>query len=250
MKLRFLGTSDAVNSDGRANGSYLLEGMQNVLVDCGPTTLQRMKIMGVRPTKIETIVVTHLHGDHFGGLPSLFIDWLFTDIRDAPLTIVGPKGTKSRVESLARTAFGDAIDHQWPFVMTILECDPGHVVKLSGLEITAFPAVHMRAPDQALCLRFQFDHGPIVAFSGDTGWCPSVVECSKGADCFVAECTSVVPGWEGHMSVAQWRDTILPQIQAKIVRLSHLGPGVRDALKMERSLKELMTDDGMEVDLA
>ena len=44
------------------------------LVDCGASTLIGMRRLGLEPNDIAMVCITHLHGDHFGGLPWLLID--------------------------------------------------------------------------------------------------------------------------------------------------------------------------------
>ena len=70
MRLRVLGSSDAFNSAGRCHASYLLEGGGSapVAVDFGATGLFALHQQGLSAKDIAAVLVTHLHGDHFGGL--------------------------------------------------------------------------------------------------------------------------------------------------------------------------------------
>jgi len=68
MKLTFLGSGDAFGSGGRFNTCMLVEtATTRFLIDCGASSLIAMKRTGITPNSIETILVSHLHGDHFGG---------------------------------------------------------------------------------------------------------------------------------------------------------------------------------------
>ena len=60
-----------------------------VLLDCGTTSLSALKRLGIDPGEIAAVFVSHLHGDHFGGLPFLILDGQFSR-RTRPLTLVGP----------------------------------------------------------------------------------------------------------------------------------------------------------------
>ncbi|WP_151485281.1 MBL fold metallo-hydrolase [Streptomyces albicerus] len=66
------------------------------LVDCGATSLVAMRQQGLDPAEVDTVVVSHLHGDHFGGIPFLILHCQFSG-RVRPLTIVGPAGVRERV---------------------------------------------------------------------------------------------------------------------------------------------------------
>jgi hypothetical protein len=59
-----------------------------LLVDCGATSLVAMRQQDLDPAEVDAVVVSHLHGDHFGGIPFLILHCQFAG-RVRPLTIVG-----------------------------------------------------------------------------------------------------------------------------------------------------------------
>ena len=66
------------------------------LIDCGASSLIGMRRLGLQPNDIDTVFVSHLHGDHFGGLPWLLVDALYVSNRTRPLVVAGPKGIAAR----------------------------------------------------------------------------------------------------------------------------------------------------------
>jgi len=99
MEVRFVGSGDAFGSGGRFQTCIRLRGQEfTVLVDCGATSLTAMKAQDVDPGDVDAVVITHLHGDHFGGLPFLILDGQFAR-RTRPLTVLGPAGVGSRLEA-------------------------------------------------------------------------------------------------------------------------------------------------------
>ena len=77
MRMHILGCGDAFGSGGRNQSGYLVEANDRLfLLDCGPTTLLAMKRAGIDPGRLDAILVSHLHGDHFGGIPFFFIEYL------------------------------------------------------------------------------------------------------------------------------------------------------------------------------
>ena len=78
MRLTIIGSGDAFGSGGRFNTCFLLETAKGtLLVDCGASSLVALKARGVDPNAIDGILLSHLHGDHFGALPFLLLDAQF-----------------------------------------------------------------------------------------------------------------------------------------------------------------------------
>ena len=68
-----------------------------VLVDSGATSLAALRQQEIDPNQIQTVLVRHLHGDHFGDLPFLVLDGQFRG-RTHDLTVLGPPDTRTRLE--------------------------------------------------------------------------------------------------------------------------------------------------------
>jgi ribonuclease BN (tRNA processing enzyme) len=64
-------------------------------MDCGASSLIAMRRFGVDPSAIDAVILSHLHGDHFGGVPFLILDGQFTR-RTRPLVVAGPPGLEAR----------------------------------------------------------------------------------------------------------------------------------------------------------
>jgi len=94
INITFLGTSHAVPTKEKNQTSILVRyGSQGILVDCGEGTQRQFKIIGLSPTKITKILITHWHGDHILGLPGL-LQTLALGNYSKVLEIYGPRGTK------------------------------------------------------------------------------------------------------------------------------------------------------------
>ena len=75
MRLRFVGCGDAFGSGGRGNTCFHVTGGEvNFLIDCGASSMVAIRKWGVDPNAISTVLVSHLHGDHFAGLPFFLLD--------------------------------------------------------------------------------------------------------------------------------------------------------------------------------
>src|SRR5262245_47048521 len=106
MKLTVVGCGDAFGSGGRLQTSYLVEAPNTrFLIDCGATILIGLNRLGVDPNSIETIFISHLHGDHYAGLVWWLVHAQHVGKRTAPLTAVGPPGIAARFEAAAEALF-------------------------------------------------------------------------------------------------------------------------------------------------
>ena len=123
MRVRFAGSRDAFGGGGRWQTCiHLAAGGQVLLADCGATSLVALKAQGLDPNAVGAVVVTHLHGDHFGGLPFLILDGQFAH-RSAPLLVAGPPGIRDRLAEAMATLFpGSSSAHRrFPVQVTELE---------------------------------------------------------------------------------------------------------------------------------
>src|SRR6266480_1677081 len=97
LDVLFAGTGDAFGSGGRLQTciAVSVDGAM-VLLDCGATALVGLKRAGVDLRAIEAVAVSHLHGDHFAGLPFLVLDGQFGG-RTTDLVVAGPPGIRQRL---------------------------------------------------------------------------------------------------------------------------------------------------------
>ncbi|MFO0725856.1 MAG: MBL fold metallo-hydrolase [Myxococcota bacterium] len=230
MRITVIGSADAFNSSGRSHSAYWLEGQGAgpIMVDFGATLLMRLRHLGLAAENLEGIAITHLHGDHIGGLPFLVIDGLYNARRSTPLTIVGPVGTRARLVELLEVTYGKAALLEW-FPHTLTEIAPGESASIGGLRVEGFAAEHMDPPEQPLCLRITDASGRAVAFSGDTELCDGLFKASEGAELLIAECTSLAPPAGRHSTWEGWREAF-PRVRSRRLMLTHLGADVRSAI--------------------
>jgi len=70
MQVQFIGSGDAFGSGGRFNTCFHVTGKKmNFLIDCGASSLIALKANNIDLNSIDTILFSHFHADHFGGIP-------------------------------------------------------------------------------------------------------------------------------------------------------------------------------------
>jgi ribonuclease BN (tRNA processing enzyme) len=95
VTIRFLGTGNAFADGGRSHACIHLEAPgASLLFDCGGSSLPVIK-KAMDPATIQAIAISHLHGDHFGGIPYLVMEQHYAG-RTAPLAIGGPRDLRQR----------------------------------------------------------------------------------------------------------------------------------------------------------
>src|SRR5579864_1509480 len=143
MDLTFIGSGDAFGSGGRFNTCFLVRGANcRFLIDCGATALVALKRASVDLNTLDGVVLTHLHGDHFGGLPFLLLDAQLMSKRSRPIFIWGPEGTESRLAALREALFPGSSKVALKFAIDYVMHRPGARHNRDGLAVTPYPAAH------------------------------------------------------------------------------------------------------------
>jgi ribonuclease BN (tRNA processing enzyme) len=185
VRLQFLGSGDAFASGGRLQTCLHIAGAgEPLLIDCGATGLVGMKRAGIDPADIGSIALSHLHGDHFAGLPFLILDGQFAK-RTTPLRIAGPTGAQERIEQTLEGLFPGSAGAKRSFEIRFEELAERSPCDLGAAVITPFEVRHPSGAP-AFALRIEYG-GKVVAYSGDTEWTESLLAVAQGADLFVSE---------------------------------------------------------------
>jgi len=186
MSVQFLGSGDAFGSGGRFQTCiYVATPGLRFLIDCGASSLIAMKRYGVDPSLIDVILLTHLHGDHFGGLPFFMLDAQLIQKRTRPLLVAGPPGSRTRIHNAMEALFPGSSQVQQKFALGFLELPERKTTAVGGLQVTAYPVVHASGATP-YALRVECEE-KVLAYSGDTEWTDSLLEAAGGADLFICE---------------------------------------------------------------
>lgn len=234
VQLTFVGSGDAFGSGGRLQTCLAVTGQAGtVLIDCGASALAGLKRCGIDPDTVTTVLLTHLHGDHFAGIPFLVLDGQFHH-RETDLLVVGPPGVHTRVEAAMEVLFPGSSRTERRFALRYRELSPRAPISLEqptdrGFPATVrgFPVVHASgAPPFALRLDVA---GTTIAYSGDTEWTDTLLEAADGADVFVCECYQYDRDVRYHLSYTTLR-TQLPRLRCRRLVVTHMSETMLDHL--------------------
>jgi ribonuclease Z len=229
LDLVFLGTAGSMPSAQRsASATLLRRGGDRLLIDCAEGTQRQLLRSDVGLVDLADIFLTHLHADHYLGLPGMLKTFALRG-RDAPLTIHGPTGLRELVGTLRRV-FG-----RLTYPVDLVELSPGDTLERPDYVVRTFP-VHHTVPGLGYALveldrpgRFDLEAADVlgvpdgpergalqrgepialadgsvvrpdqvlgesragrkVALTGDTGPAASVVDAVTGFDVLVHEAT-------------------------------------------------------------
>lgn len=261
FSLFFAGTGGSVPTARRGLPAILVRrGGDRILFDCGEGT-QRQLLRSIGLTDVDEIFVTHLHADHWLGLPGL-LKTFDLRAREQPLTIHGPRGLRDLVEGVMRYA------GRTSFELHTVELDPEETLERDGYEIYPVRVQHRGAaygyvlheydrpgtfdPDKAQSLGLvpgpefgQVQRGQTVngvapeqvmgptrydrkvAISGDTKPCEALTDAAFRADLLVHESTFAIDEAErahqtGHSTAAQAAG-VAREAEVKMLALTHFS---------------------------
>jgi ribonuclease BN (tRNA processing enzyme) len=212
MWLTVVGCRSGMPSEGQSSSSYLVgSDSARVLLDCGPGTATTL---GVHPTTLDGIVISHLHLDHcYDLLPvgkMLLASharhaMLFPTLRSAPsheprppVPLYVPEGGRAVLEALAALfpvgAALPILDKAFSVAFDVREYQPGDTFSIGDLQIEVHGLRHI-VPNCGI--RVESATGSL-AYTGDTGTTDELVGLARGVDLLLAEATLELPDSSGH----------------------------------------------------
>lgn len=227
VQLRCVGTGDAFGSGGRLHSCYHLQAAgQQLLIDCGCSSIAGLQANRIRPDQVDLILVSHLHGDHFGGVPFLYLEAKYVSRRTRPLTLVGPPGLQRQIEIALEALYPGAISGGIDFPVICRELDPAVTLQEGAVRVSCCPVVHGSSP-HVYGLRVEIA-GRVISYSGDTEWTDNLIGLVAGSDLFIAECFAYAP-MPSHLDY-QTLLTRRSQLDCRRMVLTHLGESMLEQL--------------------
>lgn len=219
----FLGTSAGVPNKGRMLPAILLQYRgKYILLDAGEGAQIALSKYGMGASKIDAILVSHMHGDHIFGLPGL-IQTMGMGSRKKPLIIMSPSGLKDFLD-----ASFNVTDFSPQFEIKISE--PERVEIGDYIEIIPFKTCHTASSSYGYMILGKASGGTArfsLAYTGDTKPCKDYIEKIKGIEILIHDSTFSEElkeeAWSFGHSTSKDAALVAKEVGAKILFLFHVS---------------------------
>jgi ribonuclease BN (tRNA processing enzyme) len=225
MRLTTIGTGTAAPHPYRVCAGHLLEARDvRLLLDCGSGVVHRMASFGINWGAITHIALTHFDADHISDLATMFIAWRYGQLpsRRAPVTVLGPVGTRGVIERLAAAL--------WERLLT----DPGYPVRIQELaadeDCELGPGVRLatrKVPHTPESIAYAVTSGGRrLVYTGDTAYDVGLAEWARRCDVLLCECSlPATLAVATHLTPEQC-GALAKLAQPKLLVLTHFYPPV------------------------
>ncbi len=238
MEVKFIGSGDAFGSGGRLQPCFLATDNENrFALDFGLTALIGLRQQKIKPNTIDAVLLTHLHGDHCGGIPFLLMDAMLGSKREKPLTIIGPVGIEEHIKSLQEMLFPGSHIMKPKFTLKYIEITPKESVKWREYKIRAINARHT-VTTKPLALKIE-TNSKTLAYTGDGELTEALIDFTADADLLIAECYYFDKPVKWHLNYPD-----IQHLKAKKIILTHMHENM---LAHKDAVPEICTYDGMEI---
>ena len=209
VEVDLLGSGNAFLPSGRLHSFLMID--KHIIIDCPPTALASLRKAKISPADIDTILITHVHGDHVFGFPFFLLERKYISDRGGvkPLTVAGSKIVKQRLIELCNLAYPGSLEN------ILNEINWVDIPKIEGWEMERFKVFHEPTVEPHGWMLTNHE-GWSMLHSGDSGPCEELWKR-------IGKCTFAVV----EMGVPEWVETDEHHKPSDIRELAELYPNTK-----------------------
>jgi ribonuclease BN (tRNA processing enzyme) len=186
MRLTTIGTGAAAPDAHRVNAGHLVHaGDVHLLLDCGSGVVHRMAGIGADWSAITHLALTHFDADHIADVATLFVAWRWGQLppRTAPITVIGPPGTRALFDRLAGALWDKLLAPGYD--VHVEELTPGGTIALGNVTLRSHKVPHT---EESVAYSVEHD-GRRLVYTGDTAPDDALGTWAAGCHVLLAECS-------------------------------------------------------------
>lgn len=243
MKIKMIGTG-AISAKQRS-ACTLID--NKILIDCGNGIVKTLLEQNVDIKEIDTLLITHLHGDHFLDIPFLIMQRKFCSACNE-LNIYCPKGTEEIIGKIINLIYSDIKD--WKVLrdktkVKFIEFD--NLINnevTNGYFVDSYEVIH---GDFKPAYGFVLKNGNrSIGFSGDSAYCENIEIIVKKTDIAILD-MSFIDSNSKHMGVHDIED-LISKYDKKIIT-THMSESTRQYANEIKNSKLIIPNDGDEFEI-
>lgn len=220
LTFRFLGTGNAFGAGGRRQSCYLIETDKIILLDAGYATLSALRSVSLDISQIDAILISHVHPDHYMGLPQFVLEDYYVIKRETSIPVFGPIGLKDKLTEITAVMYNQEVADHLTELYDILEYGPNETFDFLNGNVQTLDADHTgNAQMQIITI-----NGNTIGYTGDTALMPSNLTKLLECDLVISEASSFSNSIPHHTTVEELQNFANPQ--GKTIYLTHVGESV------------------------
>lgn len=231
MKITFIGTGEACDPQRRNTSVLVVDNDHAVLLDCGFTSAQPL-FTSEFVQKIQAVWISHLHGDHFFGLPHLLVYYHGTG-RTSPLHIISGDPIERTIQTVVDAAYNDLYG-KLSFSVKYHHIGPDQVLQKCGFQWQTATTNHIRS---SFALRLS-NKKKSLYYSGDGRPTPDCGKLITLSDLVIHEAYSLIQSLPKHSSIEECLE-LCSSYNPKNLALVHMNENTRCRINKNLIIQKL-----------
>ena len=237
MKLKVVGTGAIWTKYNSA--CYLID--NHIMIDFPNGAIKYLYRQNILPQDIDSILITHFHGDHFLDVP-FFIETFLPKNKNI-VNIYCHNSGKGKIEKLGMISFSNSFKYYYKNAN--VNYNFKEHFKIENYDIKKIEVSHGKLKP---CYGYVFSfNNSAVGFTGDSSYCDAIDKMAKMCNYLVCDCT-LLNGNEKHMGVNNLRKLANNYPKCRFIA-SHMLDGTREELKKLKIENVIIPSDGDEFDI-